>query len=39
MVDNIIIKRPSSNVFKKIQNLCLDKGYDFQERLRMESSR
>ena len=30
-LDNIVIKRPSSKMFKKKQNLCLDKGYDFQE--------
>ena len=29
--DNIVIKRQSSKMFKKKQNLCLDKGYDFQE--------
>jgi transposase len=30
-LDNIVIKRPSSKMFKKKQNLCLDKEYDFQE--------
>jgi putative transposase len=30
-LDNIVIKGPSSKMFKKKQNLCLDKGYDFQE--------
>jgi putative transposase len=30
-LDNIVIKRPSCKMFKKKQNLCLDKGYDFQE--------
>ena len=30
-LDNIIVKRPSSKINKKRQNLCLDKGYDFQE--------
>ena len=30
-LDNIVVKRPSSNINKKKQNLCLDKGYDFQE--------
>src|SRR6476620_7966944 len=29
-LNNIVIKRPSK-MFKKKQNLCLDKGYDFQE--------
>ena len=31
VLDNIVIKRQSSKMFKKKQNLCLDKGYDFQE--------
>ena len=31
MLDNIVVKRPSSKIHKKKQNLCLDKGYDFQE--------
>ena len=31
VLDNIVVKRPSSKMFKKKQNLCLDKGYDFQE--------
>jgi len=30
-LDNIVIKRPSSKINKERQNLCLDKGYDFQE--------
>ena len=30
-LDNIVIKRPSSKIYRKKQNLCLDKGYDFQE--------
>ena len=30
-LDNIVVKRPSSKMFKKKQNICLDKGYDFQE--------
>jgi hypothetical protein len=30
-VDNIVVKRPSSRMFKKKQNLSLDKAYDFQE--------
>ena len=31
-LDNIVVKRPSSKINKKKkQNLCLDKGYDFQE--------
>ena len=30
-LDNIAVKRPSSKMYKKKQNLCLDKGYDFQE--------
>ena len=31
VLDNIEVKRPSSKINKKKQNLCLDKGYDFQE--------
>ena len=31
MLDNIVVKRPSSKIYKKRQNLYLDKGYDFQE--------
>jgi putative transposase len=31
MLDNILDKRPSSKINKKKQNLCLDRGYDFQE--------
>ena len=30
-LDNIVIKRPSSKIYRKKQNLYLDKGYDFQE--------
>jgi putative transposase len=30
-LDNIVVKRPSSKINKKRQNLYLDKGYDFQE--------
>jgi putative transposase len=30
-LDNIVVKRPSYKVNKEKQNLCLDKGYDFQE--------
>jgi putative transposase len=30
-LDNIVVKRPSYNVCKTEQNLCLDKGYDFNE--------
>ena len=30
-LDNIVVKRPSYNINKEKQNLCLDKGYDFQE--------
>ncbi len=37
-LDNIVIKRPSSKMFKKKQNLCLDKGYDFR-RLKIVLSR
>jgi len=31
VLDNIVVKRPSYKINKKRQNLCLDKGYDFQE--------
>ena len=31
VLDNIVVKRPSSKINKKRQNLYLDKGYDFQE--------
>ena len=37
-LDNIVVKRPSSKMNKEKQNLCLDKGYDFQE-IRMMLSR
>ena len=30
-LDNTVVKRPSSKVNKERQNLCPDKGYDFQE--------
>jgi len=30
-LDNIVVKRPSSKMYKEKQNLCLDKGYDFLE--------
>jgi putative transposase len=30
-LDNIVVKRPSYKMCKMKQNLCLDKGYDFQE--------
>jgi putative transposase len=30
-LNNIVVKRPSSKINKKRQNLCLDKGYDFKE--------
>jgi transposase len=30
-LDNIVVKRPSYKMCKTKQNLCLDKGYDFQE--------
>ena len=30
-LDNIVVKRPSYKINKEKQNLCLDKGYDFQE--------
>jgi hypothetical protein len=31
VLDNIVVKRPSSKINKDRQNLCLDKGYDFRE--------
>jgi hypothetical protein len=31
VLDNIVVKRPSSKITKEKQNLCLDKGYDFLE--------
>jgi len=31
VLDNIVVKRPSSKINKEKQNLCLDKGYDFLE--------
>ena len=31
VLDNIVVKRPSSKINKEKQNLCLDKGYDFRE--------
>ena len=31
VLDYIVVKRPSSKINKEKQNLCLDKGYDFQE--------
>jgi putative transposase len=31
VMDNIIVKRPSSKINKEKQTLCLDKGYDFRE--------
>ena len=31
VLDNIIVKRPSSKINKERQDLCLDKGYDFRE--------
>jgi IS5 family transposase len=31
VLDNIVVKRPSPKINKEKQNLCLDKGYDFQE--------
>ena len=31
VLDNIVVKRPFSKIYRKKQNLCLDKGYDFQE--------
>jgi transposase len=30
-LDNIVVKKPSYYICKTKQNLCLDKGYDFQE--------
>ena len=30
-LDNIVVKRRSSKINEKRQNLCLDKGYDFLE--------
>jgi transposase len=30
-LDNIVVKRPSYKINEEKQNLCLDKGYDFQE--------
>jgi transposase len=30
-LDNIVIKRRSTKINEERQNLCLDKGYDFQE--------
>jgi hypothetical protein len=30
-LDYIAVKRPISKIYRKKQNLCLDKGYDFQE--------
>jgi hypothetical protein len=30
-LNNIVVKRPSSKINKKRQNLCLDKEYDFKE--------
>jgi hypothetical protein len=35
VLDNIVVKRPSSKINKERQNLCLDKGYSF---LRIENS-
>jgi transposase len=31
VLDNIVVKRPSSKINKERQNLCLDKGYDLQK--------
>ena len=31
VLDSIVVKRPSYKMCKTKQNLCLDKGYDFQE--------
>jgi putative transposase len=31
VLDNIEVKRPSYKSYRKNQNLCLDKGYDFRE--------
>ena len=30
-LNNIVVKRPFSKIYRKKQNLYLDKGYDFQE--------
>ena len=30
-LNNIAVKRPFSKIYRKKQNLYLDKGYDFQE--------
>jgi len=30
-LNNIAVKRPFSKIDRKKQNLCLDRGYDFQE--------
>ena len=30
-LNNIAVKRPFSKIYRNKQNLCLDKGYDFQE--------
>ena len=30
-LDNIVVKRPFSKIYRKKENLCLDKRYDFQE--------
>ena len=32
VLDNIVVVRPSSNINKKKQNLCLDKGYGLQSK-------
>ena len=37
-LDSIVVKRPSYNMYKTKQNLCLDKGYDFR-RLKIVLSR
>jgi len=31
VLDSIVVNRPSSKINKEKPNLCLDKGYDFQE--------
>ena len=31
VLDSIVVKRPSPKINKEKQNLCLDKGYDFQK--------
>jgi putative transposase len=31
MLDNIVVKTPTSKMYKEEQNLYLDKGYDFHE--------